>query len=191
MTAFFLNRSVMSLSASQFQVRWYDAHHPLIQLPGYLKPWLLAEGSLTRQLTQYAHGQFHVAPFFEGFTRVYRHESAFLQMPADQRAWVRQVHLFGNQQQPWVKARSIIPIHSLQGQGRRLKFLGSRSLGSILFARTPPKCTRQIARLPEGWARRSLYIWHHQPLIVQEVFLDAFCQTLKEQSPQNSSPQNQ
>lgn len=172
----------MSLSASQFQVRWYNASHPLVGIPACLKPWLLAEGSLTRQLTQHAHGQFHVEPFFEGFSRVYRHESAFLQMPDAQRAWVREVYLFGDEKQPWVKARSIIPIQSLQGQGRRLKYLGSRSLGSLLFARKKPKCVRQIARLPEGWARRSLYLWHDQPLIVQEVFLDQFCRTLQQKA---------
>lgn len=168
----------MSVFSAQISQRWYDTSHPLLGIPVLLRPWLLSSGSLTQQLTNYAHGEFHVRPFNEGFKRIFLHESQLLAIPSQQRAWVREVHLYGNQTQPWVKARSIIPVKALTGEGLRLKYLGRRSLGSVLFGRNSPRCHRQIAKLPDGWARRSLYIWHDQPLIVQEVFLDQFCQTL-------------
>lgn len=166
-------------SASPISPRWYTTRQCPNSLPDYLKPWLLSQGSLTQQLTRFAHGEFHVQPFSEGFTAIERHESQFLQTQLGEYAWVREVYLFGNQANPWVKARSIIPIQTLKGQGLRLRYLGNRSLGSLLFYRTRPECVRQIARLPEGWTRRSLYLWHGQPLIVQEIFLDDFCQALK------------
>lgn len=170
----------MSESFARFSQRWYPASHPLLDIPASLRDWLLSSGSLTQQLTQFAHGQFHVQPFKQQFQRVLLHESQLLGIPHTANAWVREVYLYGDQAQPWVKARSIIPVKTLNGKGRQLKYLGSRSLGSVLFGRHAPLCQRQIARLPAGWARRSLYIWHQQPLIVQEVFLSDFCQALIE-----------
>ncbi|XID75604.1 chorismate--pyruvate lyase family protein [Alkanindiges sp. WGS2144] len=153
---------------------WYSPAQPLLDLPENLKPWLLASGSLTRQLTLLAHGQFHVDPLRQGFERLYLHENQLLNIPFEQQAWVREVYLYGCEQEPWVRARSIFPLKSLKGQGLRLRYLKNKSLGSLLFYRSQPQCVRQIAKLPEGWSRRSLYLWHNQPLIVQETFLSAF-----------------
>lgn len=169
----------MLASVSHVSPRWYTTRQCSHFLPDDLKPWLLSQGSLTQQLTRFAHGEFHVQPFSEGFTAIERHESHFLHTPIGEFAWVREAYLYGNEDRPWVKARSIVPIQTLKGQGLRLRYLGNRSLGSLLFQRTTPECIRQIAKLPEGWARRSLYIWHNQPLIVQEVFLDNFCHALQ------------
>lgn len=172
----------MSVLSTRFSQRWYPATHPLLDMPDNLRHWLLSSGSLTQQLTQFAHGQFHVEPFKQQYQRIFLHESQLLGIHPTARAWVREVYLYGDQPKPWVKARSIIPVSTLNGKGRQLKYLGSRSLGSVLFGRYTPQCERQIARLPEGWARRSLYVWHGQPLIVQEVFLTEFSQVLHERS---------
>ncbi|MEC7119597.1 MAG: chorismate lyase [Pseudomonadota bacterium] len=137
-------------------------------------PWLIAQGSLTQQLRQQAGGQFWVQPLRERLERPIHDESLFLKVPHTEWAWVREVYLFGADAEPWVHARSVIPISSLQGQARRLRYLGSRSLGSLLFARQTPACVREVAQLPDGWARRSRYLWHNQPLLVQECFLPAF-----------------
>ena len=178
----------MSEFSSRFSQRWYPASHPLLNIPPQLRQWLLSSGSLTQQLTAFAHGQFHVQPFNQHYQTVFLHESQLLGIHPQARAWVREVYLYGDQPEPWVKARSILPVKTLNGKGRQLKYLGSRSLGSVLFGRYAPTCQRQIARLPEGWARRSLYVWHAQPLIVQEVFLSAFCQTLIEKSLTEREP---
>lgn len=149
-----------------------------IDLPPHLSGWLVAQGSLTKQLTAQAHGQFRVKPFYQAFARPTLEEARFLGVPAHQRAWIREVELYGADTLPWVRARSVIPISTVTGRGRRLRHLGSRSLGSLLFARQHPPCTRQVARLSLGWARRSRYIWHGQPLLVQECFLHSFEQHL-------------
>lgn len=168
----------MSANLSHHLVRWHTSRQcfnpSLTHIPAELRPWLVANGSLTRQLTQLAGGQFRVEPFRQGFERIYLHESQLMHTAVDQQAWVREVYLYGSEAQPWVKARSIIPVQSLKGQGLRLRYLKNRSLGSLLFSRTTPHCIRQIALLPEGWTRRSLYIWHQRPLIVQETFLPDF-----------------
>lgn len=172
----------MPANLSHHLVRWHTSRQLLNQaltsMPAELKPWLLAQGSLTRQLTQLAGGQFRVEPFRQGFERIYLHESQLMQTGVDQQAWVREVYLYGCEADPWVKARSIIPVESLKGQGLRLRYLKKRSLGSLLFSRATPDCIRQIALLPEGWTRRSLYLWHQRPLIVQETFLPGFQQYL-------------
>ena len=155
-------------------VRWYSPQQPLLSIPAPLRNWLLASGSLTRQLTNLAHGQFHVEPLQQGFSPIYLHESQLLNSAFNQQAWVREVYLFGSEQQPWVKARSIFPLRTLKGEGLRLRYLKNKALGSLLFYRGNPRCIRQIAKLPEGWSRRSLYYWHGQPLIVQETFLPGF-----------------
>jgi chorismate--pyruvate lyase len=105
-------------------------------------------------------------------------------------ALVREVELCCGEQ-PWVFARSLIPLQSLQGAGRRLQFLGDRPLGSLLFS--DPKATRgpmEFARLLPGhclyekalanraqrpaqlWGRRTLFFFAGKPLLVNEVFLD-------------------
>lgn len=105
-------------------------------------------------------------------------------------ALVREVELCCGES-PWVYARSLIPLQSLQGAGRRLKFLGTRPLGSLLFS--DPKATRgpmefacllpghslyerALARRPERpellWGRRTLFLFAGKPLLVNEVFLN-------------------
>lgn len=153
---------------------WHNDKSSLRQAPPELQSWLWASGSLTRQLTQLAAGEFGVKPFRQGFERIYWHESQLMATPMDQQAWVREVYLYGSEPIPWVKARSIIPLRTLKGRGLRLRYLNNRSLGSLLFHRTQPQCIRQVALLEEGWTRRSLYLWHQQPLIVQETFLPEF-----------------
>lgn len=158
-------------------------HTPKQQLniPPHLNRWLIAHGSLTKQLTQQAGGQFRVRPIRQMFARPTLDEARFLQVPPYQRAWIREVELYGCEPVPWVQARSVIPISTVKGRGRRLRHLGSRSLGSLLFSRKAPKCTRQVIALSQGWARRSRYLWHGQPLLVQECFLPSFEQYVQQE----------
>ena len=157
---------------------WHYVNGFTLEIPAHIKPWVTASGSLTKQLTLLANGQFHVEVIDEGYRKIARHEAHLLSTPYHQLAWVREVYLYGSSNQPWVKARSIIPLTTLAGSGQQLKTLRNRSLGSLLFKRHTPKCIRQIAHLKQGWSRRSLYLWHAKPLIVQESFLPAFEQFL-------------
>lgn len=169
--------TIACLGPSQWQ-----PPHRLAKPPQAIGSWLIAQGSLTQQLRQQAAGQFRVQLLREQLIRPTADEALFLNIPLQQWAWVREVYLFGSDNEPWVFARSVMPITSLRGQARRLRYLGSRSLGSLLFARHPPSALRQIAALPQGWARRSRYLWHGRPLLVQECFLPAFMQHLERTS---------
>lgn len=117
-------------------------------------------------------------------------EAKLLGISPTQKVMLRQVHLKCGDQ-ICVYARSIIPLHTLSGKHRRLKFLGSKPLGEYLFA--IPDLERSIvewshlevgtalhrmaigndtdhANLPV-WGRRSLFQIDKKPLLVSEFFL--------------------
>jgi len=144
------------------------------QIPSYLKAWLYAQGSLTQQLTKLGQGQFCVEPLTGHFCRLTKADAQWLKMPNTHTSWVREAYLYGSEQTPWVHAKSIFPILSLQKQARIFKHLGARPIGYFLFKRTTPKCERRILYLKQGWTRQSCYTWHGCKFIVQETFLPAF-----------------
>ncbi len=145
-----------------------------LDVPDYLQKWLYRGGSLTQQLTQLAQGHFYVLLKSEQYQRLTLQDSVWLAMPSHHVAWVRESELYGCQAVPWVKAKSIIPILSLQKQARQFKTLKQRPMGKLLFYRTQPMCERRVLYLPEGWTRQSCYTWHGCKLIVQETFLPEF-----------------
>jgi chorismate--pyruvate lyase len=114
---------------------------------------------------------------WQGWARPAPEERRRLGLPAGQYALIREVELLGHGQ-PWVRARSILPHTCLRGPGRRLRKLGNRSLGGLLFK--DPTLRRgaiEVAplRQAEGtvWARRSRLYFHGRPLLVAECFLPA------------------
>lgn len=150
------------------------SNDPHQNLPTGLRQWLLAEGSLTQQLTHLAEGQFHVEPIIEHYQKLSMVDARWLGMPHQHLAWVRETYLYGSQAQPWVKAKSIFPILSLQAKARIFKHIGRQPIGHFLFQRTTPKCQRRVIYLDEGWTRQSCYTWHGCKFIVQETFLAQF-----------------
>ncbi|MEB3766215.1 chorismate--pyruvate lyase family protein [Acinetobacter sp. MD2] len=148
-------------------------------MPQYLQAWLYAEGSLTRQLTQLAQGQFQVEPITESYQRLDLFNARWMKMPHQHIAWVRESYLFGQDSQPWVKAKSIFPILSLRKKARIFPHIRQQPIGRFLFQRTTPKCQRRVLLLDEGWTRQSRYTWHGCQFIVQETFLPAFEQYLQ------------
>tara|TARA_R100000093_G_scaffold70585_2_gene44084 strand:- start:635 stop:964 length:330 start_codon:yes stop_codon:yes gene_type:complete len=101
---------------------------------------------------------------------------------------VREVILMGKGE-PWVFARSLLPLSSLKGRLRQLRHLNTRPLGGFLFRQ--PDLEREpmeISRLKPGqryvppslqrgetlWGRRSVFRLEGRPLLVSEVFLPAF-----------------
>ncbi len=176
--------------ASRRVSHWFNVkhkyHRQLDSTSAGLNPWLLAQGSLTQQLRAYAGGRFSVLPLHESLQHPNFDEVKQLHIHSAQRVWVREVLLFGNDKEPWVHARSVMPLKTLRGSGRRLKLLKTRSLGSLLFERggvqviplVQQRKSRELARLPEGWTRRTTYVWHKKYLLVQETFLPAFVQSL-------------
>ncbi|WP_010115074.1 chorismate lyase [Acinetobacter sp. P8-3-8] len=152
------------------------------QIPLELKTWLYASGSLTQQLTDLADGVFSVQPIQEHYKRLTFIDSQWMKMPHQHTSWVRESYLFGCEQQPWVKAKSIFPILSVHAKARLFKHIRNKPIGKFLFQRTNPQCERRVLFLEEGWTRQSCYTWHGCKFIVQETFLPAFEQFLKQQS---------
>lgn len=162
--------------------RWLPPHrhwqlHPARPVRG----WLLEEGSLTARLVALAEGEFRVELLAQYWGRPAVEEALRLRLPPGRFALIREVALIGRGQ-PWVRARSVLPATALTGPGRRLRKLGTRSLGHLLFrdptlVRGPIEITR--LQQPEGrvFARRSLLIYHGKPLLVAECFLPALLGT--------------
>ena len=149
-----------------------------------LKPWLYASGSLTQQLTDVAGGVFRVQPVQEYYQRLSQVDSRWMKMPHQHTAWVRESNLYGCEAQPWVKAKSIFPILSLQRRARLFKHIGKKPIGRFLFQRTNPDCERRVILLEDGWTRQSCYTWHGCKFIVQETFLPAFEQFIEQKIKQ-------
>ena len=148
-------------------------------IPEELKKWLYASGSLTQQLTDLAGGEFQVTPQKEHFQRLLYLDAKWMKMPHHHTSWIRESFLFGCEAEPWVKAKSIFPILSLQSRARIYKHIGKKPIGWFLFQRTNPACERRVLWLEDGWTRQSCYTWHGCKFIVQETFLPAFEQFIQ------------
>nr|WP_227545965.1 chorismate lyase [Marinobacter fonticola] len=146
------------------------------------KFWLTLEGSLTRALQRRCHERFHVDVLWEGYARPTLEEARTLTIPDRQVAWIREVHLCGDGQ-PWVMARTVIPLDTLKGNGRRLRHLGRRPLGHFLFSqrrwhRGPFQVglvRRRHASQPSIGRRSRFYRGNHA-LLVGEYFLPSLLQ---------------
>ncbi len=149
---------------------------------GPARYWLQVEGSFTRALQNECVSSFHVEVQREGFAAPTREEARRLRIPPRQQAWIREVRLCGDGE-PWVLARTVIPLACLSGKGRRLLHLGSKPLGAYLFSsrgwqRGPLEtglCSQQnratpISGMPEI-ARRSLFSNKENALLVGEYLL--------------------
>lgn len=156
--------------------------------PAALQPWLRDRGSLTRRI-QLRCADFSVRNVKCSLSRIALDESAVLDIAQQHLAWSREVFLCANGS-PVVFAHSACPAQHLSGAWRRLRDLGARPLGALLFA--DPKIVRQplhykalhshhplhrrataglIAPPARLWARRSLFYLCDAPLLVTEVFL--------------------
>lgn len=175
-------------------LRW----QPLAQLPSQHRPkpglrrWIEDKGSLTAKLVAMSHGSFKVQVVRQLAARPSLSEQRCLGLRGRELALVREVVLLGNNQ-PWVFARSVLPLSSLTGRLRHLRKQDARPLGAFLFSQprlqrsviTASRISRQHGYLPINlcrenplWGRRSVFYLDGKPLLVSEVFLDAFTRQL-------------
>lgn len=164
-------------------------------LPGFdqgrLRSWLAEPGSLTARC-QAACRTFRIRVLASGRGRPWPDEAAFFSLRRGQRAWTREVCLECDGV-PVIFAHTVLPAHPRGRLSGWLAGLGSRSLGSLLFAcpgfeRAPIECLRLDRRHPlfrraravlglsgvsELWARRSEHRLGAQSVLVTEVFLSA------------------
>ncbi|PSF14644.1 chorismate--pyruvate lyase family protein [Marinobacter shengliensis] len=166
--------------------RWYRSlaaaglHNPAVHGPA--RHWLQVEGSFTRALQQQCRYRFHVEVCNEGFAVPTLEEARRLGLAPRQRAWIREVRLCGDSQ-PWVLARTVIPLACLEGNGRRLRNLGNKPLGAYLFSRPEwlrgpletGLCQNTDGQQPQ-LARRSLFHRGNEALMVGEYLLPTLYQ---------------
>jgi len=180
---------------------WQDYRAAVTKnIPTQWRQWLFDRGSLTQRLKVASNGAFRVHICQQRVQRPQLSEQRLLNMPNRHLAMIREVLLYGNDQ-PWVYARSVLPLSSLTGSQRHLRKLDNRPLGALLFANPGMRRgaiqighinPRNLA-LPDTlgavdtslWGRRSLFYIDAKPLLVSEIFLPAFCPYNK---PLNSSP---
>ncbi len=158
-------------------------------LPTSWRHWLIDDSSLTQRLRDACPGEFRVELISLRMERPMLSEARALARPPQEIALVRQVRLHCDED-PWVFARTVIPLPSLQGGLRRLALLGTRPLGEVLFAdprmerqpieiaRITPKhrlyqmaSARDTTKIASIWGRRSVFRLHAKPLLVSEFFL--------------------
>lgn len=148
-----------------------------------LRRWLWASGSLTRQLSLQAAGQFRVQLVAQHDRGMKLQEQQALGLGRPQRVRVREVLLYGRDPEPWVYARTLIPERTLCGEGRQMRHLGGRALGYYLFARgRQPQALRWVEhQLGRGWQRSTRYRLRTGVVLVSELFLPAFLARLDQQ----------
>lgn len=171
---------------------------PLEKWPRSLRPsqallgWLVDPGSLTARLVAKSKGRFQVAVMRQVIGRPSLDECQALGIRANSLALIREVVLMGNNQ-PWVFARSLLPLSSLTGELRHLRKQANRPLGAFLFSqphllRSPIAIARisgdhayvpaELAGSDILWGRRSVFYLRAKPLLVSEVFLPDFIASL-------------
>ncbi len=156
-----------------------------------LQAWLLDSGSLTTKLIKLSGGEFSVQVLRQVHSRASHSEALALGIGFHERCLIREVILRGHNQ-PWVFARSVLPLSSLTGSLRHLRKQGNRPLGAFLFSQPQLKrspialalISRHHAYVPAEligetpvWGRRSIFSIDDKPLLVSEVFLSSFPQT--------------
>ncbi len=167
---------------------WRSARQLCWQLSSRQKAWLLDKGSLTERLIAESRGSLEVTILRQEMDYPYLSEARLLKVSPKQKALVREVILSGAGQ-PWVFARSLLPVSSLTGRLRHFRNLDNRPLGALLFkdpsmergAIEVAQVSRQHRYLPAEfvsdsplWGRRSVFYLDSKPLLVSEVFLDSF-----------------
>ena len=138
---------------------------------------------------EFCPGQFSVRLLSEQWTRPKKDEAKLLDIPQRQTVLLRQVQLLCADT-VCVYARSIIPLKTMSGKHRRLRYLGERPLGAYLFSNPGLiRASQQLASISKKdplfniatsgsgesceqiWGRRSLFTIDHKSLLVSEFFL--------------------
>ncbi|SFC26995.1 chorismate lyase [Marinospirillum celere] len=150
---------------------------------GSWRSWLQETGSLTRRLQHQATGSFRVRVLSQGVAPIQESERQWLQV-RQQRVWVRQV-LLEVDEQPWVFARSLLPLDSRGSLLRRLTHLGDQALGHLLFASPQVRrgqlnfCAPGQLPLDSLWGRASCFYASSLKLLVAEHYLPAMAERLQ------------
>lgn len=145
--------------------------------PSLLLSYLTTTGSLTAFLEERAGQPLEVQVISERLQPLSLAQKKLLTLPIHRPALakVRTVLLFGDTNKAWVKASSIFPLPSLQGDAKRLGHLKTTPIGYVLFKKNRQLPHRRtIFFNGTHWGRDTVYDWHGRKILVQELFLDDF-----------------
>ncbi len=175
-----------------------NIRHTILQKPPQpLRVWLHDRASLTRRLRALSEQQFSVTVLKQHWEKPRREEASLLRIPPQEVALIREVILHGKHT-PWVYARSVLPLRTLNGALRFLRHWDNRPLGALLF--TNPNIRREqpivqkisSAALPlalqtnnmpvELWGRASVFRHGQHGLLVAETFLPALSNVIMSSS---------
>jgi chorismate--pyruvate lyase len=162
--------------------QWLDAAHLTGAPAGAWRSWLQEQGSLTLRLKSHAKQSFNVRVLSEGITPIQQPERDWLGCN-HQRIWVRQV-LLEVDGQPWVFARSLLPLDDRGILRRRVTQVGNQALGHVLFSdpliqRGALKfCAPGQLPLNSLWGRASIFYGQQLRLLVAEHFLQPMADQL-------------
>jgi chorismate--pyruvate lyase len=146
------------------------------------KSWLTFRGSLTEKMQEASGRPIKVRITAQGMAPVFEEERRCLGLSLREWAWIREVEL-SIDRQPWLLARTIVPRRSLVGELKRIKLLGERPLGPLLFNQlNAERCDidfTEVEQVPWSqqqfqqklWCRRSLFSVAQHPLLLKELFL--------------------
>lgn len=178
--------TIVSRQSHEPQWRTID-HWPAGGIPRPWLTWLTDSGSLTRRLVAASGGDFRVQVLGQRIDQPRFSERRALDLRVREWALIREVVLYGCGQ-PWVFARSILPLTTLTGRLRRFRHLDNRPLGELLFryhsmtrdaleiacvsGHLLPPASQEIG--DDLWGRRSIFRVDGKPLLVGEIFLPAF-----------------
>lgn len=149
------------------------------------KAWLTYTGSLTTRLRYATAGALEHRLRTQTFGHPSADEACALQINTDEPVWIRDIEWWCDGKLA-VVARAVIPKKSLVGKGQQLKDVGRRSLGDVLFS--DPNLKRsafEISKSQSGWARRSLFYFHGQPVLVCETLLPPIFEYDIKRTPRN------
>lgn len=191
------NVTVLSIPRSYIHPRYEEPRWRFLfcdsdyRLPVFWRDWLSDTGSLTDRLLKASSGDLSVQIIRQGLQQPKFSERQALKLDTRAQAMVREIILVGKGQ-PWVYARSIVPLSTLTGRLRALRQLDNRPLGALLFkdptmSREPVQVANMQSQLPlfdfgQGscnkplWGRRSVFRLDKKPLLVSEIFLESFKQ---------------
>ena len=180
------------------------APHIFLQKPPLpLRAWLHDRSSLTRRLQTLSNQQFSVIVLKQHWEKPRRAEAQLLNIPMQEIALIREVILHGHNT-PWVYARSVLPLRTLDGSLRFLRHWDNRPLGALLFRNQRIRREKPIVqRLPSTslparlhsagtpaqlWGRSSVFRHGAHGLLVAETFLPALVDVIMSSSHSTSSP---
>ncbi|MGB0893107.1 MAG: chorismate--pyruvate lyase family protein [Parashewanella sp.] len=176
----------MSLPSTRFpygvSVNWFSTAEASALPTSNLTSWLLDNGSLTEKLKARC----------KEFTVIVLGEAKLAPLPNEYDSnaplWVREV-LLCLEGEPWVFARTLMPLELLTQTQVDLKGLGNRPLGELLFShhafiagqiqigqidsQSLPKFGSKISANKHLWGRRRFFAYQQHQMIVSEFFLPA------------------